>query len=260
MTKPDSSYAALSATFIIKQALMLRIILSLTLLAATISLAAQPLAHPGDDLRQLQWAETAPIINSADMDETFAAYPVEGVVAERIKGKSFAKGCTIPMEELRYLILPHFDGKGHVKIGEMICHESIAADLIDIFRQLFNLRYPIESMRLIDDFDANDVRSMEANNSSAFCYRVVAGSKKLSAHARGVAVDINPLYNPYVKQKPDRLIVSPEAARPYADRSRTDIPMKIDADDPATLLFKAHGFEWGGDWTTLKDYQHFEKD
>ena len=239
---------------------MLRIILSLTLLAATISLAAQPLAHPGDDLRQLQWAETAPIINSADMDETFAAYPVEGVVAERIKGKSFAKGCTIPMEELRYLILPHFDGKGHVKIGEMICHESIAADLIDIFRQLFNLRYPTESMRLIDDFDANDVRSMEANNSSAFCYRVVAGSKKLSAHARGVAVDINPLYNPYVKQKPDRLIVSPEAARPYADRSRTDIPMKIDADDPATLLFKAHGFEWGGDWTTLKDYQHFEKD
>lgn len=239
---------------------MLRIILSLTLLAATISLSARPLAHPGDDLRQLQWAETAPIINSADMDETFAAYPVKGVVAERIKGKSFAKGCTIPMEELRYLILPHFDGKGHVKIGEMICHESIAADLIDIFRQLFNLRYPIESMRLIDDFDANDVRSMEANNSSAFCYRVVAGSKKLSAHARGMAVDINPLYNPYVKQKPDRLIVSPEAARPYADRSRTDIPMKIDADDPATLLFKAHGFEWGGDWTTLKDYQHFEKD
>lgn len=239
---------------------MLRIILSLTLLAATISLAAQPLAHPGDDLRQLQWAETAPIINSADMNDTFAAYPVEGVVAERIKGKSYAKGCTIPMEELRYLILPHFDGKGHVKIGEMICHESIAVDLIDIFRQLFNLRYPIESMRLIDDFDANDVRSMEANNSSAFCYRVVAGSKKLSAHARGVAVDINPLYNPYVKQKPDRLIVSPEAARPYADRSRTDIPMKIDADDPATLLFKAHGFEWGGDWTTLKDYQHFEKD
>lgn len=239
---------------------MLRIILSLTLLAATISLSARPLAHPGDDLRQLQWAETAPIINSADMNDTFAAYPVEGVVAERIKGKSYAKGCTIPMEELRYLILPHFDGKGHVKIGEMICHESIAVDLIDIFRQLFNLRYPIESMRLIDDFDANDVRSMEANNSSAFCYRVVAGSKKLSAHARGVAVDINPLYNPYVKQKPDRLIVSPEAARPYADRSRTDIPMKIDADDPATLLFKAHGFEWGGDWTTLKDYQHFEKD
>ena len=231
---------------------MLRIILSLTLLAATISLAGRRCAPP--------WAETAPIINSADMDETFAAYPVEGVVAERIKGKSFAKGCTIPMEELRHLILPHFDGKGHVKIGEMICHESIAADLIDIFRQLFNLRYPIESMRLIDDFDANDVRSMEANNSSAFCYRVVAGSKKLSAHARGVAVDINPLYNPYVKQKPDRLIVSPEAARPYADRSRTDIPMKIDADDPATLLFKAHGFEWGGDWTTLKDYQHFEKD
>ena len=75
-----------------------------------------------------------------------------------------------------------------------------------------------------------------------------------------MAVDINPLYNPYVKQKPDRLIVSPEAARPYADRSRTDIPMKIVADDPATLLFKAHGFEWGGDWTTLKDYQHFEKD
>lgn len=238
---------------------MLRIVLSVTLLAATISLSARSLAHPGDDLKQFVWADTAAIINSPDMDETFAAYPVEGTVAKRIKGKSFAKGCTIPMEELRYLILPHFDGKGHVRIGEMICHESIAADLIDIFSQLFVLRYHIESMRLIDDFDANDERSMEANNSSAFCYRVIAGSKKLSTHARGLAVDINPLYNPYVKQKPDRLIVSPEAGRPYADRSRTDIPMKIDADDPAVTLFKAHGFEWGGDWTTLKDYQHFEK-
>ncbi len=103
----------------------------------------------------------------------------------------------------------------------MVCNRLIADDLLEIFRTLFDARYPIERMVLIDEYDADDERSMQNNNSSAFNFRFIAGTDKLSNHSRGLAVDINPLYNPCVRRRTDgSLFVSPEAARPYADRSR----------------------------------------
>ena len=101
----------------------------------------------------------------------------------------------------------------------MVVNRAAAADVTDVFQKLFEAQYPIERMTLIDDFGADDEASMRANNSSAFNFRVVKGSKKLSAHARGLAVDINPLYNPYVRvMKDGTTVVQPEAGRPYADR------------------------------------------
>ena len=95
---------------------------------------------------------------------------------------------------------------------------------------------------------------MQANNTSCFNYRKIAGSDKLSNHSHGLAVDINPLYNPYVTAA----AVSPSGSGPYADRS-SEFISKIDHEDLAYRLFTEHGFIWGGDWVSRKDYQHFEK-
>ena len=79
------------------------------------------------------------------------------------------------------------------------------------------------------------------------------------AVSESMAVDLNPLYNPCVKKRPDgSLFVSPEAGCRYADRSAS-LAYMIQANDLCCRLFKAHGFRWGGDWSSLKDYQHFEK-
>ena len=113
-------------------------------------------------------------------------------------------------------------------------------------------------MVLVDNYNADDEASMTANNSSAFNYRTTPGGTKLSAHSRGMAVDINPLYNPYVKVRDGKTIVAPEAGRDFVERSGA-FPYKIDRDDLCCQLFLERGFEWGGDYKSIKDYQHFEK-
>ena len=113
-------------------------------------------------------------------------------------------------------------------------------------------------MRLIDAYDGDDNRSMEDNNSSAFNYRLIAGTNRLSKHGLGYAIDINPLYNPYIR--PDGqggMLTEPVGSEPYADRSKSFL-YKIDEQDLCCRLFKERGYIWGGDWTTVKDYQHFQ--
>lgn len=193
-------------------------------------------------------------------DRCFASMPISDAVFGRIYGKSYKKDCRVLRSSLRYLHLLHYTLDGRIKLGEMICHKDVAEDITDIFRKLFEAKYPIENMQLIDNYGADDIRSMEYNNTTCFNYRTVAGSKKLSNHSLGKAVDINPLYNPYVKRRKDGTYkVSPEKGRQYADRTKT-FKYKIDRNDLAYRLFKQHGFRWGGDYRSLKDYQHFEKE
>lgn len=193
-------------------------------------------------------------------DRCFASMPISDAVFSRIYGKSYKKDCRVLRSSLRYLHLLHYTEDGRINLGEMICHKDVAEDLTDIFRKLFEAKYPIENMLLIDNYGADDIRSMEHNNTTCFNYRTVAGSKKLSNHSLGKAVDINPLYNPYVKRRQDGTYkVSPEKGRQYADRTKT-FKYKIDRNDLAYRLFKQHGFRWGGDYRSLKDYQHFEKE
>ncbi len=150
-----------------------------------------------------------------------------------------------------------FDGQTHQ--GMLVCNKRISADLRQIFAELYRQHYPIERIRPISEYDDDDERSMRDNNTSCYCYRVVKGSKKLSKHARGLAVDINPLYNPCVRRKKDgTLLVQPATGKPYVDRSGK-FKYKITASDLCYRLFLKHGFSWGGSWKTLKDYQHFEK-
>ncbi len=161
--------------------------------------------------------------------------------------------------DLDTLQIRHIDGRGVTHTGTLVCNRAIAADLREIFAELYRQRYPIERIRPASEYDDDDERSMQANNTSCYCYRRVVGSTKLSKHARGLAVDINPLYNPYVRRRKDgTLHIQPSTARPYVDR-RAPFPYKITEQDLCCRLFRQHGFTWGGHWRTLKDYQHFEK-
>lgn len=145
-----------------------------------------------------------------------------------MRGRSYKEGCTVARNDLRLLHVLHRNEKGETQLGEMVCHHSIASDLLDIFRQLYAARYTVARMVLIDDYEADDERSMTANNSSCFNFRRVAGSKVLSKHSRGLAVDINPLRNPMVKRRADgKLTVSPTAGRRWADRSPTFCPAPL---------------------------------
>lgn len=200
----------------------------------------------------------APNENCDEAESWFAISEINDEIFARIDGKSYKKNCRVPLDELRYLTVAHYDGEGKVVKGELICNKAIADDLIDIFRNLYHANYPIERMVLIDEFEADDIKSMQANNTSCFNYREVAGTTRLSNHATGMAIDINPLYNPYVKRKGNQTVVSPEEGRPYADRNAA-FPYKIDEEDICYKEFKKHGFTWGGSWKSLKDYQHFEK-
>lgn len=197
--------------------------------------------------------------DTAVLLECFSASEIPDSVFARMKGKSFKDNCTVPRSDLRYLTIPHYDGKGNILMGELVCNKAIAQDLIDIFKVAFLNQYPIELMVLIDNYNAEDRPSMAANNTSCFNYRVVAGSKNLSNHARGRAIDINPRYNPYVQRKPGKPVyVSPKNGAPYADRSK-DFKYKTGPGDLLYNEFIKHGFIWGGAWKSMQDYQHFEK-
>ncbi len=216
---------------------------------------------------ELQWLKSwkAGMIVSANVvecygkDRCFGIDTISDRVFSRMKGKSFKADCTVKRSDLRYLRTLHSDADGKIHIGEMVCNKAIAQDLLDIFRQLYDARYPIERMVLIDEYEADDEMSMRANNTSCFNFRRVAGSAKLSKHAQGLAVDINTLYNPYVRKRKDGTwVVQPATARKYADR-RGQFLYKIEKGDLLYQLFIQHGFKWGGAWQSLKDYQHFEK-
>ena len=177
----------------------------------------------------------------------------------RMQGKSYKEDCTVPREDLRYVHVRHMGFDGEAKDGELVVNKAIADDVLAIFEELYKADYPIEKVRLVDEYDADDEASMSDNNSSAFNFRFISHTTRISKHGLGMAVDINTRYNPYVKTVDGKLSIEPANGADYVDRSR-DFPHKIDHEDLCYKLFKEHGFTWGGDWTHSKDYQHFERD
>ena len=198
-------------------------------------------------------------LSAAAVDALFSAAPLSDAVLKRITGVSYRENPDIQPGDLRYLRMLHRNAEGQIQIGEMIVNARIADDVLEIFRALFDADYPIARMVLVDEYGADDNASMAANNTSAFNYRKIANTDTLSRHAHGLAIDVNPLYNPYITRRSDGSEqIAPAGADPYADRT-ADFPMKITADDLCCRLFLAHGFTWGGSWSNPKDYQHFEK-
>ena len=192
-------------------------------------------------------------------DDFFSVREIPDTIFAIMQGKTFKDDCTIPRSDLRYVLCLHRDVKGTAYVGEIVVNKSIAEDVLDIFRELYANNYPIERMRLIDYWDADDERSMTDNNSSSFNFRFISHTTKVSKHGAGLAVDINPLYNPYHKVLADGTeVVEPAAGKPYLNRD-AHFDYKLTKGDLCHKLFIQHGFEWGGDWTSVKDYQHFEK-
>lgn len=193
----------------------------------------------------------------AEDESGFWISEIDEATFARIKGKSYKDNCPIPLEDLRYLHVLHKDIKGITHEGELVCNVYIASDVLEIFRALFLADYPIERVRLVDEYGADDETSMRDNNSSCFNFRFISHTTKISKHGLGLAVDINTLYNPYVKTVNGKLIIEPATAGEYTDRSK-NFPYKIEKGDLCYKLFIERGFEWGGEWKTVKDYQHFE--
>ena len=216
------------------------------------------------DTRALTEWQAGRTVSQADVDafggidKCFAAEPIPDGVWARMQGKTYKENPYIGRDDLRHIRALHWDYDNQMHVGEMVCNAQIADRVVSILRQLFDAQYPIQRMLLPDVYDADDETQMRDNNSSCFCYRAVAGTTVLSKHARGLAVDINTLYNPYYKDRTDGTrYIQPATATDYCDRT-WDFPYKIDHDDLCFRLFTAAGFEWGGDWTSCKDFQHFE--
>jgi hypothetical protein len=181
--------------------------------------------------------------------------PVPEEMAARMRRHSWREGCPTPIADLVLLRLPHvgFDGARHQ--GELIVHKDVADEVVAIFKALFDRRFPVEKMKLIDDYLGDDDASMADNNTSAFNCRFVPGKPGVfSKHSQGRAVDINPRVNPMVTGQ----VVAPPAGARFLDRHAKARGILRDG-DAAVMEFTRRGWIWGGAWESLRDYQHFEK-
>ena len=165
----------------------------------------------------------------------------------------------VPLGYLRHITLTHYDFNGEICEGEMVVHMNVVEDLEYIFGKLFEVKFPIQSIKMVDEFDGSDLKSMQANNTSAFYARKVAGTNRWSNHSFGCAIDINPLQNPYSNP---RIKVLPEEGEPYLDRS-LNLPGMIVKNSYIYNLFKEREWEWGGECFFNRDgvidRHHFQK-
>jgi D-alanyl-D-alanine carboxypeptidase len=189
--------------------------------------------------------------------------PIPDATWAAMQGKSYhadVKGCA-QRKDLVLLTVPYWNYKNESKTGQLIVHASVGGDVLAVFKTLYTDKsYAFERIDLIDKFGGDDRASMTVNNTSAYNCRTVSGTTRLSAHARGFAIDINPFTNPYVWKEG----TSPPGATAFDTAKEREaakkLPGMILRKGPLVKAFKARGWKWGGDWKSIKDYQHFSKD
>ena len=174
----------------------------------------------------------------------------------RRMGRTWSPGCPVPLSGLRYLRLTFrgFDGRAHT--GELVVNASVARDVVSVFATLFAAAYPIEEMRLPTTADLDAPPTGDGNNTAATVCRFARGTTTLSAHAYGLAIDVNPFVNPYHRVTPGPDLVLPELASAYLDRSWRR-PGMIAPGGVVVRAFAAVGWSWGGDFHSVTDLQHF---
>jgi hypothetical protein len=200
-------------------------------------------------------APLAPSAAATRPDYRFTIERLPDGIRRWMNGVSWRPGCPVPLRDLRLVKVRYwgFDREGHM--GRLVVHEDVARRITRIFRRLYEISFPIRRMRLVDYYGADDTRSMEHDNTSAFNCRWRAGQPGVwSQHAYGRAIDVNPRENPYVWSGG----VSPRNGAPYVDRSDRRRGM-IYHGDRVWWAFRNRGWEWGGDWNSVKDYQHFSR-
>lgn len=195
-------------------------------------------------------------------------------VYQRINGKSYQKNDDISLDDLTYIKMLHYNYDGDIVVGEMIVNKVIIDEVREVFSNLFLLKYQINSMRLIDDFwnkdgITSDRNSVASNNSSSFCYRKIPNKITLSNHALGLAIDINPLDNPYTPRNSDGTfddsLLTDYEKDLLVDREEKAKENKhiITLNDSICKVFASVGYECGGIWPLQSDefscdWQHFE--
>ena len=187
--------------------------------------------------------------------------PINKYTKQRmVSGGTWRKGCPVSPQDLRYIRLKHRNFYGSEKMGELIVHKDVAKEVVVIFRELYEIGYPVRQMRLVSDFRGSDWQSIEADNTSAFNCRKATGSKKWSKHSYGKAIDLNPIENPYVSRSGSIVHMGSLKYRKRVHRYNTSADKAVLLkSDKAVKIFKKHGWKWGGDWHSVKDYQHFSK-
>ena len=181
--------------------------------------------------------------------------PISASVRRRM-GRTWEPGCPVPLSGLRYLTLTFrgFDARPHT--GELVVNATVAADVVSVFRRLYAASYPIEEMRLPTTADLEAPPTGDGNDTAAFVCRLTRGSTTLSAHAYGLAIDVNPFMNPYHRVTGDTDLVLPELASAYLDRS-WHRPGMILPGGVVTRAFASVGWAWGGDFSSVSDLMHF---
>jgi len=166
-------------------------------------------------------------------------------------------GCPVPISELRLLTLGYWGFDGMVHQGPMVVNAAVASKVVWVFRQLFAARFPIQEMALSTKYDPSANPNTRTNITASFnCRPIVTPSgpgTSFSMHASGLAIDINPLLNPFVGA--DGTVLN-RFSRPYHDRS-LEVSGMIHAGDAVVRAFAHIGWSWGGDWSSGQDYMHF---
>jgi hypothetical protein len=177
--------------------------------------------------------------------------PIGSAVRARM-GDAWRPGCPVGLADLRYVTVSFrgFDGRAHT--GELVVHERVAAGVVAVFARLYRARFPIEQMRLVTGADLEAHPTGDGNNTAAFACRAARKQTRWSAHAYGLAVDVNPFQNPYRRGD----LVLPELAGAYLDRDRRR-PGMVHPGDVVTAAFADLGWTWGGTWRSPRDFMHF---
>ncbi len=188
-----------------------------------------------------------------EVQTVFNTSQIPKEIISKMQGNSMPQNAKINYNDLTYVTVNYYNFKDEIKKGELIVNKKLGQEVLEIFKELYDKHYQIEKIRLIDEYGANDVKSMEDNNTSAFCYRMIEGTNHLSNHAKGCAIDINPLQNPQVING----AAYPKISQEYVDRTKLKKGM-IKSNDICYMAFIKRGWTWGGTWKN-PDYQHFEK-
>lgn len=173
-------------------------------------------------------------------------------IRSQMIGKTWQEGCPVSLDELSLLTLSYWGADNTPHQGQIIVHATQSTAIVRVFNVLYDQRFPLTSMRLMWEFGGSDDASMAANNTSGFNCRRIKNSTKWSNHSYGMAIDVNPLWNPWVRGS----IVDPPEGKPYVDRTQ-QTPGLIKAGDAVVTAFAQEGWKWGGYWKNTKDYQHF---
>lgn len=179
---------------------------------------------------------------------------VPHLMSEEMRQYTWTEDCPTKLEDLRLLRMLHWTDKGAVQWGEIVLTKRVVTAAASIFQDLYLQRFPIHSLKPAIEYRGSDEASMADNNSSAFNCRKVKGSNRWSEHSFGEAIDINPLWNPWVKGER----IYPKNAGQFVSRT-TQIPGMINEGDPIVEIFERYGWRWGSQKPGVKDYQHFSR-